>query len=423
MLATRLLSASTTLVPNKVAYSLFPWFYGNSPVADALAGYSVAVSETGVLVVGSPNFNSATTNNGAFGTYIINSGGTYNYTSAVPPFNPNATYAPSGGANMGRSVSISGDATKIVVGAPTLTTSPYTQNGGAYYYTYSSATNSFSYVRTVIGNTPQSSSLCGETVKLALNGSAAVVASRGYSSSPNTGNGLVWVYSGDLSTYYDDLTASDKANGDQFGTSVDLSANGRTIIVGSPYNSSGGFTANGAAYVFDDPTGFSNNWTQYAKLVPSDPANNAFFGKTVSLSQDGNFAFVGAPSRSGTNYTGAVYVFARTPGTLNTWFQLQRITPFYSTYDFGDGLCNSVNGRILLIGSSSDYASWGRVDAYTYSGGSWSFKYYYSPASSQAQSTGFGPYLAMPQKGGYFVAGAPFYDFSAQSTGAVFVYS
>ena len=54
-------------------------------------------------------------------------------------------------------------------------------------------------------------------------------------------------------------------------------------------------------------------WTQQQKLTASDAADNDFFGSSVGLSSDGNTALVGAHDKN--SGQGAAYVFTRSGAT------------------------------------------------------------------------------------------------------------
>lgn len=102
------------------------------------------------------------------------------------------------------------------------------------------------------------------------------------------------------------LSASDAAEGDNFGLSVALE--GDRIVVGAPTDDHtvGGHTTvdSGSVYVFELSAG---RWTEVAKLVAGDAASRAELGLSVGL--DGGRAVGGAPyDDSG---TGSAYVFAR----------------------------------------------------------------------------------------------------------------
>jgi hypothetical protein len=73
------------------------------------------------------------------------------------------------------------------------------------------------------------------------------------------------------------LTADDGASGDAFGRSVDVFGN--IIIVGASWHNN-----TGAAYIYSRQDG--GNWTQAAKITASDRAKGDQFGSTVAASED-----------------------------------------------------------------------------------------------------------------------------------------
>lgn len=89
-----------------------------------------------------------------------------------------------------------------------------------------------------------------------------------------------------------------------FGSSVALSAGGRTALVGT--SSLNGVA--GAVYVF---TRRGGTWSQTGELTASGPASGNQFGTSVALSAGGSTALVGAIGYN--SYAGAGYVF--TPGS------------------------------------------------------------------------------------------------------------
>ena len=78
-----------------------------------------------------------------------------------------------------------------------------------------------------------------------------------------------------------------------------LSASGSTALVGA----SGHHGDAGAAYVFTLRDG---TWSQTAELTASDAAPNDYFGSWVALSASGSTALAGAPGRN--TDAGAAYV-------------------------------------------------------------------------------------------------------------------
>src|SRR5579859_5134472 len=76
--------------------------------------------------------------------------------------------------------------------------------------------------------------------------------------------------------------------GNQQGISVALSSDGTTAIVGAKGDAGGV----GAAWVYTRAGGV---WTQQAKLVGSAAAGLAAQGTSVAISGDGNTAIIGGP--------------------------------------------------------------------------------------------------------------------------------
>ena len=99
------------------------------------------------------------------------------------------------------------------------------------------------------------------------------------------------------------LTNSSGASGDLFGTSVALSADGTTAVIGAP-----GVTD--AAYVYhvsSRETSWATTSTPTATLSKLGGASGEVFGTSVAISADGTTAVIGAPGVNSS--TGAAYVF------------------------------------------------------------------------------------------------------------------
>lgn len=135
--------------------------------------------------------------------------------------------------------------------------------------------------------------------------------------------------------------ASDAASGDRLGTSVSISSDGNTAVVGAPAKN----LSTGAAYVF---TRSGTTWSQQAKLTAADAAANNFFGYSVALSSDGATAVVGSYG-SGTQ-AGAAYVFTLSG---STWTQRQKLTASDATsnYTFGWAVAIADTGPTVVVGS------------------------------------------------------------------------
>jgi hypothetical protein len=143
----------------------------------------------------------------------------------------------------------------------------------------------------------------------------------------------------------------DGAEGGESGspTTVALSANGDTALVGSPYDDGGV----GSVSVF---TRSGSNWIQQGPpLAGSGEVGQSGFGRSVALSADGDLALIGGPSDGSPHEgqccaRGAVWVFTRSG---STWTQQgTKLTDDAGrSAEFGWSIALSAGGRTALIGA------------------------------------------------------------------------
>lgn len=136
------------------------------------------------------------------------------------------------------------------------------------------------------------------------------------------------------------LLASDGTGGDTFGNLVAM--DGDYAVIGANHDDQNGVGA-GSAYVF---VRSGDNWTQQAKLLPSDGAVGDNFGEPAI---SGNTALICSPADDdmGVN-SGSAYIFVRTG---STWTQQAKILPLDGEADDLFGNClPSLSGDTALIG-------------------------------------------------------------------------
>jgi len=190
----------------------------------------------------------------------------------------------------------------------------------------------------------------GTSVALSSDGTTAIVGdTRDWT---KTGSAYVFTRSGDVWVQQAKLTASDSGQNDEFGISVALSSDGGTAIVGAWKDSYGSTTTQGSAYVF---TRSGSAWTQQAKLTASDSSVADNFGISVALSGDGNIALVGAWKNNlfVTSQRGASYVYARSG---STWTQQAKLLAEDGAPGdhFGYSVALANDGNSAIIGASDD---------------------------------------------------------------------
>ncbi len=149
------------------------------------------------------------------------------------------------------------------------------------------------------------------------------------------------------------------------GTSVSISSDGNTAIVGGPGDNSN----KGATWVFTRSGGV---WSQLgSKLVGTDSVGYKYQGVSVSLSSDGNTAIVGGTHDS--DHTGAAWIWTRSGGV---WSQqgskLVGTGAVGYSYEGGISVSLSSDGNTAIVGGFGDNHDTGAVWIWTRSGGVWS---------------------------------------------------
>ena len=133
-----------------------------------------------------------------------------------------------------------------------------------------------------------------------------------------------------------------------FGTAIALSSDGSTLLVSAPNEAPPG--GQGAAYVY---VRAGTTWALQTRLASPTPTNGDLFGQSVALSADGNTAAIGAYGES--SYAGGVHLFTRS-GTTWTHeaaidsTTLQTATPVAND-NFGWSVALSSDGAHLAVGA------------------------------------------------------------------------
>jgi len=147
------------------------------------------------------------------------------------------------------------------------------------------------------------------------------------------------------------------------GTSVTLSADGNTAIVGGRYDNSGV----GAAWVYTRSGGV---WSQQGqKLVGAGASGASWQGSSVSLSADGNTAIVGGFLDNSS--VGAAWVYTRSGGVWSQ--QGQKLVGAGASGESwqGSSVALSADGNTAVVGGTQDNSGAGAAWVYTRNGGVW----------------------------------------------------
>jgi FG-GAP repeat protein len=214
-----------------------------------------------------------------------------------------------------------------------------------------------------------------------------------------------------------------------FGTTVALSADGSTALVGEGEDAVGVFVR------------AANGWTEQARLTNPAGIGGEGFGCSVALSADGKTALVGAPGRKAPGWPlipGAAWVFTREG---QTWTLQTKLTPadesnpgeeacanypvasgFYAN-GFGFSVALSGDGNTALIGNGADNQQSGAAWVFTRAGSSWTQQGPKLVPSGERGEGRFGTALALSADGNTALIGAPWSPNEGTYEGQAWVFS
>jgi hypothetical protein len=396
----------------------------SSPVSDAklLAsdaesqakfGRSVSISNNGTIaIVGSSNEDTSGTDAGA--AYIYTRSGTSWTQQSKLQASDKASYD-----YFGYSVSIDSDGDTAIVGAYGEDTGG-AHSGSAYIFTRSGST--WTQQAKIQASDAQADDYFGISVSISGDGNTAIVSARNEdTTASNAGSAYIYTRSGSTWSQQAKIQASDAQANDNFGYSVDISNDGDTVIVGAYREDTGGTDA-GSAYIY---TRSGSTWSQQAKIQASFGGSEDRFGYSVSIDSDGDTAIVSAIYEdTGGASAGSAYIFTRS-GT--SWGQQAQIQPtnVSSSDQFGRSVSISGDGN-TVIGSSpiedTGFTNAGAVYIFTRSGSTWTQQAKIQAYDAQA-SGWFGNYVDISNDGNTVIIGADNTDSgSISEAGAAYIY-
>jgi hypothetical protein len=267
----------------------------------------------------------------------------------------------------------------------------------------------------------------------------------------SAGAAYVFTRTGNSWTQQAYVKASNPDDGDLFGYSVALSADGNTMAISGYDEDGSGREVNGsqdnerrgsgAIYVF---TRKGTDWSQQAYLKAANAERNDSLGYSVSISRDGNTIAGGAADEDclqpGINITGcdsdfegdksvgAAYIFVRDNGTWRQQAFIKASNPGENDH-FAARLMLSGDGNVLAAGAQledggakgingkDDNAAEeaGALYFYTRSGGVWKQQAYVKGSNTEAFDE-FGSAMALNRDGSILVVGARGEDSASKGT-------
>jgi hypothetical protein len=223
------------------------------------------------------------------------------------------------------------------------------------------------------------------------------------------------------------IQASDIDSEDYFGNSVSVSGDGNTVIVGAPREDNGGSGA-GAAYIFTrSGSGWlEQTWSEQQKIQALDKQSRDLFGWSVSISEDGNTAIVGARYEFVDDYietpveAGAAYIFTRSE---SGWSQQAKIeaSDKQGNDQFGWSVSISGDGNTAIVGAYAEDNA-GAAYIFTRSGSEWSEQQKIQ-ASDKDPEDSFGQSVSISGDGNTAIVGAYFEDTGGSGAGAAYIFT
>jgi antibiotic biosynthesis monooxygenase (ABM) superfamily enzyme len=331
-----------------LAQQALPKLLPGGTVGAANAGYAVALSATGdTAIVGGWGDNSYV---GAAWVFTRNRGV---WTQQGPKLVSTSAVGP---AYQGYSVGLSADGNTAIVGGAN------DDNGVGAVWVFTRSGDSWTQkggklvAADAAGHAHQ-----GYSVSLSNDGNTAIVG--GAFDAGNIGAAWIWTRSGDTWTQQGGkLVGAGVVGPAEQGSSVAMSRDGNTALVGGPNDNSGA----GAAWVF---TRSGDAWIQQgSKLVGNDFDGPAGQGGSVALSRDGNTAIVGG--HRDRDFVGAAWFYTRSDGI---WTQQgsKLVGPAVGRAYQGWSVSMSGDGNTAIVGGPTDDNIRGAAWIYIRRSGSW----------------------------------------------------
>ena len=253
------------------------------------------------------------------------------------------------GDSFGGSVALSSDGTVLAAGGPTHDVDgPLFNAGHVRIFSYDRLNNQWSSMGEVNGMSP--SDMLGSAVDLSADGR---VLATGATMQERNGLGQVRVFAYDGDQWIPRGQNLDGvAAGDEFGGAVALSADGNTVAAGGAKHdgSNGPHSGHVRVFVYDS---VADRWSQLGQILEGEGSEDEF-GESVSLSADGRTVAAGAKWNDGRRGvdSGSVRIYEYDSLT-ETWQILgQDLDGEAATDLLGESVALSADGTIVAAGAA-----------------------------------------------------------------------
>ena len=308
-------------------------------------GNTVLIVED-TIVVGAPNRYAGSNNKRARGSshvYVRPAAGWSD--DNTPNFEFSHDEDPAISDNFGTVMAYDGAGT-LFAGVPNQEDGSAVNQGAAYIFARN-ANGSFGNRRKVTaGYDPGRSDDAEYGYAVAVRGDIAVVGAPGDDEEATDAGAVFLFYRAPNSTQwnlYKKIVASDAQTDDAFGASVAISDD--WIAVGAPEEDGAG-TDRGAVYLFGRGAGAVDTWNQVRKLTAPTQRDSSHFGHAVAL--DGERLAASQPMNT---MGGEVHLFERNTPSANAWGVRASVEDTTVTNAGSFGLDLDLDGDFLIVGS------------------------------------------------------------------------
>ncbi len=167
--------------------------------------------------------------------------------------------------------------------------------------------------------------------------------------------------SSDSIEFIEKLLPANFTNFDSFGSSVAVSSDGNTVVIGAEnytYTNASNFTYKPGAVTVHKYDGI--RWSS-TRIIPGNATEGDKFGASVAVSSDGNRIIVGSPGRE--SGSGCIYYYQFESGS---WVDIGRIYGSGSSY-FGGSVAVSGDGLYAAAGAIHANSDKGEVSLFSLS--------------------------------------------------------
>ena len=331
----------------------------------------------------------------------------------------------------GSTMSMSRDGSTLVIGAP-YTDVGVSNSGRAYVYTQTAGV--WNLVKELYASDPEVDDYFGVGTSISSDGSVIVVGAEREHANGQTDQGSAYIYhkSGGTwpSTQSQKITMAENDADSYFGSSVALSDDGYTLVVGSSHHDNVA-TNEGALFIFERGSG---TWTQTKKMWASDfaTAGQMLLGQSVAISGDGTNIVAGAWGNDTTGSNrGAAYIYVKSGGVWpTTETQLLRDNDGNNEDYFGWHVSMSQSGDRIIVGVRDDHhpnmvgsgVNGGSIVVFDRINSVWNQTKKFFGGNAHNNSANLGYSTACSNDGNVYVGGVPHSEARGGDSGAIIIY-